>query len=110
MSPIRPVCTPWDSPAPGGEVWVLSLKTFLMTRILDGYDFRASNSKALDPNDMDFTPDGKYAFIINGGQGTQTGAILKLDCDTYKIVDAFYPPDGLSRIIRVNPQEIKGGS
>ena len=92
------------------EVWELNLRTLLMTRILQGEDFGTSSLyMALDPSDMDFTPDGKYAFIINGGQGPERGAILKLDCDTYKIIDAFYPALGPSNLIRINPREIKGG-
>jgi hypothetical protein len=80
-----------------------------MTRVLRGEDFRAYlNYYALTPTDMDFTPDGKYAFIISGQSGQEwgSGVILKLDCDTYKIVDAIYPPPGGSDLIRINPKEI----
>jgi hypothetical protein len=96
-----------------GEVWELNLRTLLMTRILREEDFAAySPYFAFSPCDMDFTPDGKYAFIINGGAGHSfgVGTTLKLDCDTYKIVDVIYPPPfSISQLIRINPKEIKGG-
>jgi len=91
------------------EVWELNLRTLLMTRVLRGEDFIAYlNYFALTPTDMDFTPDGKYAFIISGVAGQEFGAgtILKLDCDTYRIVDAIYPSLGISSLIRINPREI----
>ncbi|TFH65775.1 MAG: WD40 repeat domain-containing protein [Candidatus Zixiibacteriota bacterium] len=94
------------------EVWELNLRTLLMTRVLGGEDFIAySPYFALTPTDMDFTPDGKYAFIISGVAGQEFGAgtILKLDCSTYKIVDAIYPSLGISNWIRINPREVKGG-
>ena len=76
--------------------------------ILDGSDFAGYwPFYGLNPSDMDFTPDGKYGFILSGGEGLNYGPILKLDMDTYEIVDAFYPPDGVSRLIRINPREIK---
>lgn len=92
------------------EVWELNLRTLLMTLVLGGEDFIAySPYFALTPTDTDFTPDGKFAFIISGqsDQSTGSGVILKLDCDTYKIVDAIYSPLGGSDLIRVNPKEIK---
>jgi hypothetical protein len=96
-----------------GEVWELNLKTLYMTRILKEEDFVAHTPYfAFSPCDMDFTPDGKYAFIVNGGAGHDfgVGVILKLDCDTYKIVDAIYPPrSSLAWLIRINPKEIKAG-
>jgi DNA-binding beta-propeller fold protein YncE len=101
---------PWkDFYAQPGSVWVLSLKTFLLTRILNSVDFRGYFPfMGLNPDNMDFTPDGKYALITNGGQ-MEYGPIIKLDMDTYKIVDAFYPPGGVSWWIRINPIEIKAG-
>ncbi len=101
---------PWkDIGASPGSVWVLSLKTFLLTRILNSVDFRGYFPfRGLNPDDMDFTPDGKYALITNGGE-MEYGPIIKLDMDTYKIVDAFYPPGGVSWWIRINPTEIKAG-
>jgi hypothetical protein len=93
-----------------GEVWELNLKTLFMTRILREADFAAySPYFAFSPCDMDFTPEGKYALIVNGGAGHDfgVGVILKLDCDTYRIVDAIYPPPfSISQLIRINPKEI----
>ena len=81
-----------------------------MTRILRGEDFGPiGTGEPLDPGDMDFTPDGKYAFISNGGQGNKSGPIFKMDCDTYKIVAVFPTPAGISGWVRVNPKEITGG-
>lgn len=91
------------------ELWVLDLRTMFMTRVLTASDVRGSMySAGFDPNTMDFTPDGRYAFILNGGlHWWDWGAIIKIDCDSYKIVDAFWPPSGLSTLIHVNPKEIK---
>jgi hypothetical protein len=98
-------CKPWtDMGAYPSAVWELNLRTRLFRKILDGTDF---GGKGLDPSDMDFTPDGQYAFFLGGGEGMDHGPILKYDLDTYQFVDAFFPPAGFSRVIRMYPLEIK---
>jgi hypothetical protein len=98
-------CKPWiDMGAYPSAVWELNMRTHLFRKILDGSDF---HGRGLDPSDMDITPDGKYAFFISGGEGLDHGPILKFDLDTYQFVDAFFPPAGFSRVIRMYPLEIK---
>lgn len=99
---------PWTFEGTPGSVWVLSLKTLLLTRILNSVDLVGYYPfMGLNPDDMDFTPGGKYALITNGGQ-MEYGPIIKLDMDTYKIADVFYPPGGVTWWIRINPREIMG--
>lgn len=92
------------------EIWELNLKSSAMTRILTEDDVSVSYpfGNGLNPSGMDFTPDGKFAFIVNGGQGLEWGAILKMDCSTYKIVDVIAPPPSLSQSVYINPREIRG--
>ena len=86
------------------------MKSSAMTRILTEDDVSVSYpfGNGLNPSGMDFTPDGKFAFIVNGGQGLEWGAILKMDCSTYKIVDVIAPPPSLSQSVYINPREIRG--
>lgn len=93
-----------------GEIWELNLETGFLRRIM--YEFDVSFPypfEGLDPNGMDFTPDGKYAFILNGGVGWGWGPIIKLDCQNYEVIDLIIPPLGQSETIRINPREIEGG-
>ncbi len=86
------------------SVWELDLNKLAMRKLFDGRDFGAARDTfELDPSDMTFTPDGKYAFLMNGGDGSQDGPILKLDLDTYDFVEVINPPAGLSSTIRICP-------
>ncbi|MGB5105611.1 MAG: hypothetical protein WBP29_07120 [Candidatus Zixiibacteriota bacterium] len=101
---------PWrDMGLYPSSVWEFNLRTLLMRKILDGRDYIGGPPYVfgLNPSDMDITPDGKYAFLNSGGEGMEHGPILKLDLDTYQIVDAFYPPAGVARSLRMYPLEIK---
>jgi hypothetical protein len=94
-------------PTPGA-LWELNLETLLMTKVLDGSDVSSGYPlQGLDPFDMDITPDGKYAFLNGGGCGLGFGPVIKVDLDTYTIVDAIYPSLGAPRVLRINPKEIK---
>jgi hypothetical protein len=101
---------PWrDLGGIPSSVWELNLRTAVLRKILDGLDYVGTQPYffGLNPSDMDITPDGEYAFLISGGEGMEHGPILKLDLDTYQIVDAFYPQGGVARSIRMYPIEIK---
>jgi hypothetical protein len=92
-------------------LWVLNLRTFLMTRVLTSDDVRTAYPYycALDLKQVEISPDGRFALLLNSDGFIADGPILKLDLDTYKIVDAFYPrwPAG-ARLLRIYPLEIKG--
>ncbi|GEM_PF-1706855 len=101
---------PWtDIGGYPSSVWELNLRTLLLRRIINGLDYGGTHPYVygFNPSDMDFTPDGKYAFFISGGEGLEHGPILKFDLDTYQFVDAFFPSAGFSRVIRMYPLEIK---
>lgn len=80
-----------------------------MRKILDGRDFIGVLPflPALNPSDMDFTPDGKYAILISGGEGMEYSPILKLDLDTYEIVDTFDVRRAVAQSLRIYPIAIK---
>ncbi len=95
----------WEENNPGA-IWMLDLETFLLERVIDGSDIVGSGSprSALNPSDMDFTPDGRYAIISNGVGLGAFGPILKVDLESYRIVDTIYPALGFPRVIRMNPK------
>jgi len=100
---------PWrDQGGIPGAVWELNLHTLLMRRILNSVDFTGPwPFYGLDVLDMDFTPDGRFAYFIGGDQGLYYGPIIKYDLDNYRIVDAVYPTPGIAQRIRFNPQAVK---
>jgi hypothetical protein len=99
---------PYDYPAPWA-VYVLDLKTRIMKKVVDGSDYQAFwKWMYLELSQIDFTPDGRYAFLRSGFGLSGSPPIAKLDLDTYEIVDAIYPDRGVSRAMRIYPLEIKG--
>ncbi len=92
-----------------GALWELDLMTFLMRRVIDGNDIVGSGwpLSGFNANDMDITPDGRFAIFMGGGGGFAFGPVLKVDLQDYRIVAALYPPLGVQRVIRINPLEIK---
>jgi hypothetical protein len=97
----------FDNPQPS-VVYVLDLKTRIMQKVLDGVDYGSFSPyrRFLDVGQIDFTPDGRYAFILNGHGLSGSPPIAKLDLESYEIVDAIYPPSGVSRAMRIYPLEI----
>lgn len=95
-----------------GALWELDLDTWLMQRVIDGSDIVGTDwpSAGFNPNDMDITPDGRFAVFMGGGGGFAFGPVLKVDLENYRIVSALYPPLGVQRTIRVNPMEIRKGT
>jgi hypothetical protein len=101
---------PFDYPAPWA-VYVLDLKTRIMKKVVDGSDYQAFwKWPYLELSQIDFTPDGRYAFLRSGAGMSGSPPIAKLDLDTYEIVDAIYPHHGVSRAMRIYPLEIMGGN
>ncbi|MCX6832558.1 MAG: hypothetical protein NT028_10610 [candidate division Zixibacteria bacterium] len=101
---------PFDYPAPWA-VYVLDLKTRIIKRVVDGVDYQAFwKWPYLELSQIDFTPDGRYAFLRSGAGMSGSPPIAKLDLDTYEIVDAIYPDRGVSRAMRIYPLEINGGN
>jgi hypothetical protein len=99
-----------DNPEPWA-IYVLDLKTLIMKRVVDGDDYTAFGGWPYTQlHQIDFTPDGRYGFIRGGYGIGGSPPILKLDLDTYEIVDAIYPQYGISRAMRIHPLEIKGGN
>ena len=96
----------------GGTSWAvyaLDLKTRIMKRVVDGADYPAFwDWRYLPLSQIDFTPDGRYAFLLSGAGLSGPTPILKLDLDTYEIVNAIYPQYGVSRAMRIYPLEIRG--
>ena len=100
-----------DNPE-SSAIYVLDLKTRLMKKVLDGADYETFLPYFMFPeiSQIDFTPDGRYAFLRSGYGLSGSPPIAKLDLDTYEIVDAIYPNNGVSRAMRIYPLEIKGGN
>lgn len=93
-----------------GALWVLNLKTLLMTRVLTSDDVAGAYPyiEGLDLKQVEITPDGKYALLLSSNGFIADGPIIKLDLDNYQIVDAFYPRwPAYAKKLRIYPIEIK---
>jgi hypothetical protein len=100
-----------DNPEPSA-IYVLDLKTRLIKKVLDGADYQTFLPYYMYPeiSQIDFTPDGRYAFLRSGYGLSGSPPIAKLNLDTYEIVDAIYPHSGVSRAMRIYPLETREGN
>jgi hypothetical protein len=98
-------------PPLNGALYVLDLQTLLLQKVLDGADFSVPGPSyyGLSVDAMEITPDGKYGLLMSGGDSFVYGPFYKVDLRTYEIVDVFFLPNCVNRLIRMYPKEVNQG-
>lgn len=88
----------------GGGIDVYDLQTDILTPYIRMNEIDIGFGGFL-PSGMEFTPDGRYAFIANGGIGLDNGPILEIDITRKEVTRRWDHSSGFARILRLNPKD-----